>query len=304
MATTGGTRTKNMTLGMIGLGRMGGNMTKRLERDGHDVKTYDPGVESTASTLAELRDMLDAPRAFWMMVPSGKVTEATFQELLGLAERGDTIVDGGNSNFRDSQRRYREAAERGINFVDVGTSGGVWGLEAGYCLMAGGDDEAVTRLEPILLSLAPEGGYAHVGGAGAGHFVKMVHNGIEYGLMQAYAEGFEVLEKSEFDLDLHEIAGIWRYGSVVRSWLLELLHAAFEAEGGKLEKIKGYVEDSGEGRWTIHEAIAEDVPVPVITAALFARFASRQDESFAAKVNAALRNQFGGHPVKAAEPES
>jgi 6-phosphogluconate dehydrogenase len=293
-----------MQLGMIGLGRMGGNMTKRLERDGHDVKTYDPGVESTASTLAELRDMLDAPRAFWMMVPSGKVTEATFQELLGLAERGDTIVDGGNSNFRDSQRRYREAAERGINFVDVGTSGGVWGLEAGYCLMAGGDDEAVTRLEPILLSLAPEGGYAHVGGAGAGHFVKMVHNGIEYGLMQAYAEGFEVLEKSEFDLDLHEIAGIWRYGSVVRSWLLELLHAAFEAEGGKLEKIKGYVEDSGEGRWTIHEAIAEDVPVPVITAALFARFASRQDESFAAKVNAALRNQFGGHPVKAAEPES
>jgi len=290
-----------MQLGMIGLGRMGGNMTKRLTRDGHDVRTYDPGVDSTASSLAELRDMLDAPRAFWMMVPAGKITEDTFQELLQLAEAGDAIVDGGNSNFRDSQRRHREAAAKGIHFVDVGVSGGIWGLEAGYCLMAGGESEPVSRLEPIFLSLAPEDGYAHVGGAGAGHFVKMVHNGIEYGLMQAYAEGFEVLEKSEFDLDLHEIAGIWRYGSVVRSWLLELLYAAFEVEGAKLEKIKGYVEDSGEGRWTIEEAIAEDVPVPVISAALFARFASRQDESFAAKVSAALRNQFGGHAVKAAE---
>jgi 6-phosphogluconate dehydrogenase len=290
-----------MQLGMIGLGRMGGNMTKRLERDGHDVKTYDPGVESTAGTLAELRDMLDAPRAFWMMVPAGKITEDTFQGLLGLADAGDTIVDGGNSNFRDSQRRHREAAGRGIHFLDAGVSGGVWGLEVGYCLMVGGDEEAVSRLEPIFRSLAPDDGYAHVGGAGAGHFTKMVHNGIEYGLMQAYAEGFEVLERSEFDLDLHEIAGIWRYGSVVRSWLLDLLHAAFEVEGGKLEQIKGYVEDSGEGRWTIAEAIAEDVPVPVISAALFARFASRQDESFAAKVNAALRNQFGGHAVKASE---
>ncbi|HUY72223.1 MAG TPA: decarboxylating 6-phosphogluconate dehydrogenase [Gaiellaceae bacterium] len=290
-----------MQLGMIGLGRMGGNMTKKLAGDGHEVKTYDPGVESTAATLEELRDMLDAPRAFWMMVPSGKITEDTFQQLISLAQAGDSIVDGGNSNFRDSQRRAQEAAEQGINFVDAGVSGGVWGLEVGYCLMVGGEREAVARLEPIFSSLAPENGYAHVGGPGAGHFTKMVHNGIEYGLMQAYAEGFEVLEKSEFDLDLHEIAGIWRYGSVVRSWLLELLHAAFELEGGKLEKIKGYVEDSGEGRWTIAEAIAEDVPVPVITAALFARFASRQDESFAAKVNAALRNQFGGHAVKAAE---
>jgi 6-phosphogluconate dehydrogenase len=288
-------------LGMIGLGRMGGNMTKRLERDGHDVNTYDPGVGSTAATLEELRDQLEAPRAFWMMVPAGEITEGTFRDLLGLAAPGDTIVDGGNSNFRDSQRRYSEAAAVGVHFVDVGVSGGVWGLEAGYCLMAGGDAAPVTRLEPVFLTLAPPDGYAHVGGAGAGHFVKMVHNGIEYGLMQAYAEGFEVLERSEFDLDLHEIAGIWRYGSVVRSWLLELLHAAFELEGGKLEKIRGYVEDSGEGRWTIAEAIAEDVPVPVITAALYARFASRQDESFAAKVNAALRNQFGGHAVKAAE---
>jgi 6-phosphogluconate dehydrogenase len=290
-----------MQLGMIGLGRMGGNMTKRLAERGHDMKTYDPGVDSTAKTLEELRDQLTAPRSFWMMVPAGKVTEDTFQTLLGLAAPGDVIVDGGNSNFHDSQRRYGTAKEKGISFVDAGVSGGVWGLANGYCLMVGGDDAAVAQVEPVFVDLAPEDGYAHVGGAGAGHFVKMVHNGIEYGLMQAYAEGFEVMKQSEFDLDLHDIAGIWRYGSVVRSWLLELLHAAFEKEGSQLEKIRGYVEDSGEGRWTIAEAIAEDVPVPVITAALFARFASRQDESFAAKVNAALRNQFGGHAVEAAK---
>jgi len=290
-----------MQLGMIGLGRMGGNMTKRLEERGHDVKTYDPGVDSTAGTLEELRNQLDAPRTFWMMVPAGKITEDTFQTLLGLAEAGDVIVDGGNSNFHDSQRRYAEAKERGIGFADAGVSGGVWGLSVGYCLMVGGDRDAVAQVEPAFVALAPEDGYAHVGPAGAGHFTKMVHNGIEYGLMQAYAEGFEVMEKSEFDLDLHEIAGIWRYGSVVRSWLLELLHAAFEQEGGDLEKIRGYVEDSGEGRWTIAEAIAEDVPVPVISAALFARFASRQDDSFAARVTAALRNQFGGHAVQAVE---
>jgi 6-phosphogluconate dehydrogenase len=290
-----------MQLGMIGLGRMGGNMTKRLEERGHDMKTYDPGVESTADTLEELRNQLDAPRSFWMMVPAGKVTEDTFQTLLGLAAPGDVIVDGGNSNFHDSQRRYAEAKEKGIKFVDAGVSGGIWGYANGYCLMVGGDDDAVAQVEPVFLDLAPDDGYAHVGASGAGHFTKMVHNGIEYGLMQAYAEGFEVMKASEFDLDLHEIAGIWRYGSVVRSWLLELLYAAFEKEGGKLEAIRGYVEDSGEGRWTIHEAIAEDVPVPVITAALFARFASRQDESFAAKVNAALRNEFGGHAVQAAK---
>jgi 6-phosphogluconate dehydrogenase len=287
-----------MELGMIGLGRMGGNMTERLRRAGHEVKTYDPKVDSTASSLAELRDGLAAPRAFWMMVPAGEVTEETFQALLGLAAPGDTIVDGGNSNFHDSQRRAAEAGERGVDFVDVGVSGGIWGLENGYCLMAGGEDEPVARVQPLLESLAPAGGYAHVGPAGAGHFVKMVHNGIEYGLMQAYAEGFEVLERSEFELDLEEIAGIWRYGSVVRSWLLELLHDAFEREGNKLERIRGYVEDSGEGRWTIAEAIAEDVPVPVISAALFARFASRQPESFAAKIDAALRNEFGGHAVR------
>jgi 6-phosphogluconate dehydrogenase len=287
-----------MQLGMIGLGRMGGNMTTRLTQHGHDVKTFDPGVDSTAKTLAELRDQLDAPRAFWLMIPAGKITEDAFQELLELGDEGDAIVDGGNSNFRDSQRRYREAEARGIHFVDAGVSGGIWGLRNGYCLMVGGDDEPVQRLEPIFKALAPEDGYAHVGPSGAGHFTKMVHNGIEYGLMQAYAEGFEVMAKSEFDLDLAEIAGIWRYGSVVRSWLLELLHDALEKGGNDLPRIKGYVEDSGEGRWTIAEAIAEDVPVPVITAALFARFASRQDESFAAKITAALRNEFGGHAVK------
>jgi 6-phosphogluconate dehydrogenase len=290
-----------MQLGMIGLGRMGNGMTDRLrEKGGHDVKTYDPQVESrTAASLEELKAQLDAPRVFWMMVPSGEITEAVFQDLLRLADKGDTIVDGGNSNFRDSQRRYKEAREHGLQFVDAGVSGGIWGLEVGFCLMVGGDPDAVKAVEPIFETLAPENGYAHVGASGAGHFTKMIHNGIEYGLMQAYAEGFEILEHSEFDLDLTQIAGIWRYGSVVRSWLLELLHTAFEQHGGKLDDIAPYVEDSGEGRWTIHEAIAENVPAPVISAALFARFASRDDVNFAAKVASALRNQFGGHAIKA-----
>jgi 6-phosphogluconate dehydrogenase len=288
-------------LGMIGLGRMGNGMSERLrEKGGHDVKTYDPKVESrTASSLEELKAQLDAPRAFWMMVPAGDITEAVFQDLLKLADKGDTIVDGGNSNFRDSQRRYREAKEHGLHFVDAGVSGGIWGLEVGFCLMVGGDAEPVKRLEPIFTSLAPEGGYAHVGASGAGHFTKMVHNGIEYGLMQSYAEGFEIMEHSEFGLDLEEISGIWRYGSVVRSWLLELLHAAFEQHGNDLGDIAPWVEDSGEGRWTIHEAIAENVPAPVISAALFARFASRDEMKFAARVAAALRNEFGGHAIKA-----
>jgi 6-phosphogluconate dehydrogenase len=287
-----------MQLGMVGLGRMGGNMAERLRRDGHDVKTYDPKVESTAADLGELVGQLDAPRAVWLMVPAGKLTEDAFQELLGLLERGDAVVDGGNANFRDSQRRHAEALGRGIHFVDAGVSGGVWGLENGYCLMTGGDPEPVARLEPVFRSLAPPDGYLHCGPSGAGHFTKMVHNGIEYGMMQAYAEGFEILRESQFELDLHGIAGIWQHGSVVRSWLLDLLHVAFEQEGNELEAIRGYVEDSGEGRWTVFEAINESVPAPVITAALYARFASRQDESFAAKVNAALRNQFGGHAVK------
>jgi 6-phosphogluconate dehydrogenase len=291
-----------MQLGMIGLGRMGSGMTERLREGGHDVQTYDPNVESrTASSLAELKEQLEAPRAFWLMIPAGKITEDVFQELLGLAGEGDTIIDGGNSNVRDSRRRDVEAQHKGIHFVDAGVSGGVWGLEVGFCLMVGGDDDPVKRLEPIFETLAPDEGYAHVGPSGAGHFVKMVHNGIEYGLMQSYAEGFEIMEHSEFQLDPHQISGIWRNGSVVRSWLLELLHAAFEQHGSKLEDIAPYVEDSGEGRWTISEAINENVPAPVIAASLFARFASRDEIKFSAKVAAALRQQFGGHAVRALE---
>jgi 6-phosphogluconate dehydrogenase len=289
-------------LGMIGLGRMGHGMTERLRQGGHDVQTYDPNVEGrTASSLAELKDQLAAPRAFWMMIPAGEITENVFKELVGIADEGDTIVDGGNSNFRDSKRRYVEAQQQGIHFVDAGVSGGIWGLEIGFSLMVGGDDEPVKRLEPIFESLAPKDGYAHVGPSGAGHFVKMVHNGIEYGLMQSYAEGFEIMWHSEYDLDAEQISGIWQHGSVVRSWLLELLHAAFETHGSKLDDIAPYVEDSGEGRWAINEAINENVPAPVIAASLFARFASRDDIKFSAKVAAALRNEFGGHAVKAAE---
>ena len=290
-----------MELGMIGLGRMGSGMTERLREGGHEVKTYDPKVDSTAASLEELAQQLEAPRAVWMMIPAGKITEDTFEQLLGILAEGDTIVDGGNSNFRDSKRRHEQARQRGLHFVDVGVSGGIWGLEVGFCLMAGGDEEPVGRLEPILETLAPENGYAHVGPAGAGHFVKMIHNGIEYGLMQSYAEGFEIMDHSEYELDLHQISGIWRYGSVVRSWLLELLHSAFEEHGSRLEDIAPYVEDSGEGRWTITEAINENVPAPVISASLFARFASRDEIKFSAKVAAALRNQFGGHAIKAVE---
>ena len=287
---------------MIGLGRMGHGMTARLREHGHDVRSYDPKVaERTAGSLEELKEQLEAPRPFWMMIPAGEITEATFHALLAIADEGDTIVDGGNSNFRDSKRRYAEAQQHGIHFVDAGVSGGIWGLEVGFCLMVGGDDEPVGRLEPIFESLAPEEGYAHVGPSGAGHFVKMIHNGIEYGLMQSYAEGFEIMDHAEYDLDLHEISGIWRNGSVVRSWLLELLHPAFEEHGSKLEDIAPYVEDSGEGRWTINEAINENVPTPVIVASLFARFASRDEIKFSSRVAAALRNQFGGHAVRAVE---
>ncbi len=290
-----------MQLGMIGLGRMGNGMTERLREHGHDVKTYDPNVEArTAASLEELKSQLDAPRAFWLMIPAGKITEDAFQQLLGIADEGDTIVDGGNSNFRDSQRRNGEAEAKGIHFVDAGVSGGIWGLKVGFCLMVGGEAGPVQRLEPVFTALAPPDGYAHVGPSGAGHFVKMVHNGIEYGLMEAYAEGFEVMEHSEFGLDLEQVSGIWRYGSVVRSWLLELLHDAFDEHGSKLEDIAPYVEDSGEGRWTIHEAMAENVPVPVIAASLFARFSSRDEQNFSARVTAALRNQFGGHAIKEA----
>jgi len=290
-----------MKLGMIGLGRMGSGMTERLERNGHTVQTYDPRVESTAASLQELVAQLEPPRVLWMMVPSGQITEETFDSLLEVVDADDVVVDGGNSNWHDSQARHAVAGEKGVHFVDVGVSGGIWGLEVGFCLMAGGDDEPVSRLTAIFEALAPDNGWAHVGEPGAGHFTKMIHNGIEYGLMQAYAEGFEIMHRSAFSLDLSEIAGIWRYGSVVRSWLLELLYQAMEQHGDDLGDIAPYVEDSGEGRWTIDAAIAENVPAPVISAALFARFASRQDYSFAAKVAAALRNQFGGHAVRAVE---
>jgi 6-phosphogluconate dehydrogenase len=282
---------------MVGLGRMGSGMTERLRQAGHDVQTYDPNVESTAGSLEELAAQLEPPRHVWLMIPAGEITEHACDELLGALEAGDAIVDGGNSNFRDSQRRASEAGAKGVYFLDVGVSGGIWGLREGFALMAGGETEPVERLRPIFEALAPEGGFAHVGPSGAGHFVKMVHNGVEYGLMQAYAEGFELLQASEFDLDLAAVAEVWRHGSVVRSWLLDLLARALEEDPG-LEGIRGYVEDSSEGRWTVEQAIETAVPLHVITAALYARFASRQDESFAAKVNAALRNQFGGHAVR------
>jgi 6-phosphogluconate dehydrogenase len=282
---------------MVGLGRMGSGMTERLRQAGHEIQTYDPNVESTAASLEELVAQLEAPRHVWLMIPAGEITEQAFQELLGLLDAGDAIVDGGNSNFRDSQRRATGAGERGIHFVDVGVSGGIWGLEEGFALMVGGDPEPIGRLTPIFEALAPRGGFAHVGPSGAGHFVKMVHNGVEYGLMQAYAEGFDLMRASEFELDLGAIAELWRHGSVVRSWLLDLLARAFH-DDPRLESIRGYVEDSGEGRWTVEQAIESAVPLHVITAALYARFASREEESFSAKVNAALRNQFGGHAVR------
>ncbi len=299
-----------MKLGMFGLGRMGGNMTVRLLRGGHDVIVFNRSPEPveravragavSSSSLTDLVEKLDAPRVVWLMVPAGEVTDTAVRELKGLLAPGDVVVDGGNSFYRDSMRRAGELEAAGIRFVDCGTSGGVWGLDNGYCLMVGGDPEAVKLVEPALLTLAPEGGYAHVGRSGAGHFTKMVHNGIEYGMLQAYGEGFEILERSEFDLDLQQVASIWRYGSVVRSWLLELLRDALEKDPG-LERIEGYVDDSGEGRWTVQAAIDEDVPAPVIALSLFSRFASRQDESFSAKVIAALRNEFGGHAVKTEE---
>jgi 6-phosphogluconate dehydrogenase len=294
-----------MKLGMVGLGRMGANMVERLRQGGHEVETYArTAPERTADSLVELATKLEQPRVVWLMIPSGDPTEKAFQTLLPLLEDGDTVVDGGNSNFRDSMRRAGQAKAKGVSFLDAGVSGGIWGLTEGYCIMAGGDESAFQAVEPALATLAPEGGYAHVGPSGAGHFVKMVHNGIEYGLMEAYAEGFELLQGiPDFELDLQQLAALWQHGSVVRSWLLELLDRALQADPG-LEEIRGYVEDSGEGRWTVHEAVEAAVPVPVLALSLFARFSSRQDESFAAKVNAALRNQFGGHAVEAARAKA
>jgi 6-phosphogluconate dehydrogenase len=297
-----------MQIGFVGLGRMGANMVRRLLRDSHEVVAYNRTPEKTkeiagegagaAFSIEELVSKLKAPRAVWIMVPAGDATEAQIAELLEHLESGDTIIDGGNTNFHDDQRRHPELKAKGINYVDAGTSGGIWGLQVGYCLMVGGDQEAVKPLEPIFKSLAPDGGYLHVGGTGAGHYVKMVHNGIEYGLMQAYAEGFEIMHAASYELDLAAISELWMQGSVVRSWLLELAARAFRANGPDLEHIKGYVSDSGEGRWTVQEAIDHDVPAPVITLSLLTRFRSRQDDSYGAKVLAALRNEFGGHAVK------
>jgi 6-phosphogluconate dehydrogenase len=287
-----------MNLGMVGLGRMGANMTERLREHGHTVETYArTNPERTANSLVELASKLPQPRVVWLMIPAGDPTENAFQTLLGLLEDGDVIVDGGNSNFRDSQRRAQEATKKGVAFLDAGVSGGIWGLKEGYCVMVGGDPAAYKQITPFLQDLTEPGGHAHIGPSGSGHFVKMVHNGIEYGMMQSLAEGFEIMQASEFPVNLHKTAALWQHGSVVRSWLLDLLVLALEQDPN-LEQIRGYVEDSGEGRWTVMNAIDESVPAPAITLSLFARFASRQDESFAAKVNAALRNQFGGHAVK------
>jgi 6-phosphogluconate dehydrogenase len=298
-----------MRIGFVGLGRMGANMVRRLLKDGHEVVAYNRSPDKTkeiagegadaAFTIAELVQKLEKPRTVWIMVPAGDPTEAQIRELMEHLEPGDTIVDGGNTNFHDDVRRHGLLADHQIQYVDAGVSGGVWGLANGYCLMVGGEDAAVKPLEPVFLSLAPKDGYLHTGGPGSGHYVKMVHNGIEYGMMQAYAEGFEILHASDYTLDLAAISDLWNHGSVVRSWLLELATLAFKANGQDLPHLKGWVADSGEGRWTVQEAIDHDVPAPVITLSLLTRLRSRQDDSYGAKVLAALRNEFGGHEVKA-----
>ena len=302
-----------MDVGMIGLGRMGGDMARRLMGGGHRVVVYDSQPEAVqalvdegadgASSIEDLAGQLPSPRVAWVMVPSGEPTESTIDALADALSPEDVIIDGGNSNYKDSVRRAASLAERGLFFMDAGTSGGIWGLEEGYSIMVGGDPEVFRRLEPVFQTLAPgsDRGYGRVGPAGSGHFVKMVHNGIEYGLMQAYAEGFELMMAKEgFGLDVAQIAGIWRHGSVVRSWLLDLTAAALDDDPG-LETIQAYVEDSGEGRWTVQESVDLNVPTPVISLALQARFRSRQEQPFGARLLAAMRNQFGGHAVRKAE---
>jgi 6-phosphogluconate dehydrogenase len=298
-------------IGFVGLGRMGGSMVNRIRRDSdHEVVAFDHSSDavgaaeehgaSGADSLEALVGQLEMPRAVWVMVPAGEPTEDTLDTLIELLSPGDMIIDGGNSKWTESVAHHAKCAAHDVRFVDVGTSGGVWGLEIGYCMMVGGEDESVRRLSPILDVLAPPDGWGHMGGPGAGHFVKMVHNGIEYGLMQSYAEGFELMHKSDYGLDNEEIAKLWGKGSVIRSWLLELAARAFEVDGNDLESLEGWVEDSGEGRWTLDAGIANDTPMPTLAAALFARFGSRGAGNYAAKVTAALRNQFGGHAVKTA----
>jgi 6-phosphogluconate dehydrogenase len=296
-----------MQLGFVGLGRMGGNMVHRLARGGHEVVAYNrsPGPVQQAvqhgaigaSSLQDLVEKLRPPRNIWLMLPAGGVTDQYLNELMELCQSGDLFVDGGNSKWKDTRARADRIKARGFEFVDAGTSGGIWGLQVGYSIMAGGSPAAFARVEAAIKTLAPEDGYGHVGPSGAGHFVKMVHNGIEYGMMQAYAEGFEVLEKSEYPLDLEQVGKIWQHGSVVRSWLLDLAVSAFEKDP-KLDKLEGWVDDSGEGRWTIEAAIDEDVPAPIITMSLFSRFYSRDRNSFSWRVLAALRNEFGGHAIR------
>ena len=302
-----------MELGFIGLGRMGASMVQRLAKGGHRVVAYDRDPKATAPAegqgavgVASLQDLvkpLTPPRAIWLMVPAGDPVTQTLDALTPLLQAGDTIVEGGNSNYQDSLRRAEALRGKGIHFLDAGVSGGIWGLTEGYCLMVGGEEAVFRRLEPVFRTLAPEEGYLHVGGSGAGHFTKMIHNGIEYGMLEAYGEGFELLKASPFALDLARLARLWNRGSVIRSWLLELAERAFRKDP-KLAGVRGYVEDSGEGRWTVLEAIAREVPAPVLTLALFARFRSRQEDSFAAKVIAALRNEFGGHAVRREGPGS
>lgn len=296
-----------MKIGFIGLGKMGLNMVHRLLNDKHQIVVYNKSKEPikeaeklgavATNSVEELIGKLEGRKVIWLMVPSGRPVDENIEIILSHLKKDDIIIDGGNSYFKESQQRAKLCAQKGINYIDCGTSGGVWGLKEGYCLMYGGNKNAVDFCEPIFKTLAPENGYLYCGESGAGHFVKMVHNGIEYGMMQAYAEGFEILEKSEFNIDLKAVSNVWQYGSVVRSWLLELAHLAL-TDDPKLEKIKGFVQDSGEGRWTVQTAIDLGVPAHIITSSLFNRFQSRQEDSFAMKMLAALRNEFGGHAVK------